>query len=166
MLESEIIQEVGLDSFSGSIFGDKGQLYVMQRVKIKNRKAIYYRVRCQECSLDSELYGDGLFYSSKSNLNSGHIPCGCSGQVNRTGEQWKILLTRKLKDSPYRFLDFVEDFKGINTKCIMECPAHGEWNTGTLANIYNKDSLCPSCKYEINAWNRKKTDIEATQMFF
>lgn len=46
-----------------------------------------FTLECSECKQDPELYGKGLFTSTKSNLKKGAVPCGCSSGFKFNDEQ-------------------------------------------------------------------------------
>lgn len=70
----EYIEE---DKFTGETYGEFDQIKVLGICGLSGRTKAY-AVKCNICSEDPELYGDGIFRSYRSNLQKGRNPCGCS----------------------------------------------------------------------------------------
>lgn len=155
--ESELEQDEF--SLSRPTFGKDNQLTVIGW-KGKKRYSKCYIVKCSKCSKDPEMFGDGIFTIIKENFNLGLIPCGCSPIARKTEDQYKTLIERKCKETNYRFHGFAEDFKGQNTKILLECNKHGIWDTCSI-NKYLQDRRCPNCREEFlkgGSVNRKSEE--------
>ncbi len=144
-------------SLSKPRFGEEGQLEVVGWSG-KNWSAKYYILKCNKCSQDSELFGEGLFRSLKSGLVKGALPCGCSKKPEWSQEQYAVRCTRKAKELGYTFLDFDGEWKGKNTKIKTCCEKHGEWSSGNIHNLINKGYGCPGCKADGVAEAKTKPD--------
>lgn len=111
----------------------------------KQRKFVF---KCTECEKDPELFGDGLFCSSKTTLLKGKCPCGCQKGFVKNENQWRVLLKRKAEKDGYKFLGFVEEYNPSmisHQLCILECPIHGQWESTSTASFLLKDTKCKNC---------------------
>lgn len=113
------------DSFLGKQFETPtgSTLKVVSKVDGQTK----YMVECSICSYDKELFPDGIF-SSKGNLISGKIPCGCATQSNMSPRQKQILAKRKINSNEnYTYIGFDCPDKDINSKSnvLFKCRYHG-----------------------------------------
>ncbi|ENM2831971.1 DUF723 domain-containing protein [Vibrio cholerae] len=111
-------------------------------------KEKYYVVKCDKCSQDPELFGEGLFKVTLSNLKKGSTPCGCSKNPQLTEEQYKTKASRFAASKGYTFLGWDGEFKGNKTRVKMECPIHGEFTVATYRDMMHKSVGCKGCKKE------------------
>lgn len=165
-LSDVIDPEYGLQqdewSLSKPTFGEEGQLEVVGWSG-KCGTIKLYILKCNKCSQDSELFGEGYFMSVKNSLvNLIQVPCSCSKKPHWSKDQYTVLCSRKAKELGYIFLDFVGEWKGQNTKIKMSCDKHGKWSSGSINNLINKGQGCPMCKAEVNT----KPDEEMVASFF
>ena len=146
-------------SLTKPTFGEEGQVEVVGWSG-KHRNHKYYILKCNKCSQDRELFGEGYFRSLKGDLVRGQIPCGCSKRVEWSKEQFIILCTRKAKELGYTFLDFDGEWKGQTTKIKMSCEKHGEWSSGIIDGLINQGKGCPGCRRDtIREANTKPDDV-------
>ena len=125
---------------------------------VKKSKHTTFKVTCTECAKDPELFPDGYFVSTKSNLIKGKRPCGCGSGFGWEGWQYLILARRAGEKRGFIVHGFSEEFHGQNTKLNIECLKDGhKWSTA-INNIINSNSGCPKC-----AGNIKLTEQEALQ---
>lgn len=169
-LEDVVDPEYGLqqDEWSSTIptFGKDNQLTVVGRSRRDKSSGVkFYILKCDKCSQDTELFGEGYFSSRKGDLVKGAIPCGCSGSPRWTGEQYSVICSRKANELDYKFLGFVGEWKAQNTKIKMSCDKHGEWNSGTIASLISMGAGCPGCKSESISKFHKKSDDVMIQSF-
>lgn len=134
-----VIDENGLQQDDWSLakrrFGGYQQLQVVGWSGKRWGKKIYI-LKCETCSQDYELFGEGYFRSSKSALvNSSQIPCGCSPHPYWSKGQYELLCSRKAREMGYTFLGFEGDRIGNKTKIRMLCEKHGEWRTGSVNHL-------------------------------
>lgn len=126
-----------------------------------------YLARCAICAKDRELFGNGYFVVYKRSLLSGTISCGCNHKYVYTKAQQEIRVKRLMSGSPYKFLGWVGGYAGVKeTKCVLECPAHGEWRTTPLCNLFSKPSDCPECVRLSFTKANIKSDSEMIKSFF
>lgn len=147
--------EIIEDEFTGSVFGKDGHLTVLgwvekQKDSYGSSKKIYL-LKCSVCEKDYELFGDGVFRSSKSNLTAGRLPCGCAVKPSWSTAQWAIRLQRVL-DSNHRFVKLINPEKGAFSKVEVICTAHGVWDTGNACNIISGQG-CRLCANQSRVQN-------------
>lgn len=146
------------DDFCGTLFGKGSQLKVVGwSGKIYSRKR--YILFCSLCAEDPELFGEGYFRSVKCDLKVGKLPCGCSPH-KKTEEQCVILCTRAATKLGHKFIYWAEPFKGVYTKCELECIDHGTWKSTGMYSLVTNGHSCPSCAYDKTAKRFSKTDEE------
>lgn len=110
---------------------------------IEKSKHTKFKVTCTECLKDKELFPDGYFVSTKSELDRGQKPCGCSKKPEWFDWQYLILARRAAKG---RFIvhGFDGEFKGAKTKLDMECLKDGyRWRLSY--NNMKSGRGCPKC---------------------
>ena len=116
-----------------------------------------FKVTCDECAKDKELFPGGYFISTKGNLVRGKKPCGCA--FNPKWEPWQFLiLAHRAAKGRFIVHGFAEEFHGKNTKLNLECLKDGHKWTAITSNIMNRGSGCPKC-----SGNAKPTEQEALQ---
>lgn len=168
-LEDVIDPEYGLQqdeySLSNPKFGKDNQLEVVGWSG-KNGVNKLYIVKCKVCCQDPELFGEGYFIRQRKYITRGILPCRCSKMAVWSEEQYAVLCTRKAFELGYKFLGFCEEWRRNTTKIKMECPDHGVWDSGTIADLTNKDVGCPRCKIDIIRACKLKPDQVMIQSFF
>ena len=142
-------QELQQDEWSltAPTFGKKGQLTVVgwsSRGKSGKGHKLYI-LKCNKCSQESRLFGEGYFSSTKGNLVNGVVPCGCSEAPKWTRDQYLMLCERKAIEIGHTFLGFEGEWKKSRTKIKMLCQKHGEWNKGTVNNLLGHGVGCLEC---------------------
>ena len=159
----DLVDENGLQqddySLSGVVFGEDGQLEVIGWSG-KDGSNKYYILKCNKCSQDRELFGEGYFRSLKGGLVKKKVPCGCSNNPRWSKEQYVILCLRKAKELGYTFLGFAGEWKGQTTKIKMLCEKHGDWSSGVIANLINIGHGCPGCGVEATREAVRKASIK------
>lgn len=160
IVESEGNLNFSRSKFIGLAFGSTKQLTVIgwlkPKTKIKNK---YYVVKCDICSQDPELFGEGYFKITKSNINSGKIPCGCAPLPKWSLRQWNVLCKREAKKRGYEFIDFKGDWRYNKTILKLSCESHGIWDTTNISS-FMQGVGCPSCNGGV-----KKADCEMIDKF-
>lgn len=87
----------------------------------------FYAFHCSECAKDTELYGDGVFESTKTSLiDKGYTPCGCGGSYRPSKWQYEVKIKRKAAELGVEFLGWVDGFKTGASKIQMTCD-RGDW---------------------------------------
>ncbi len=157
----DVIDENGLQqdewSLSKPRFGEEGQLEVIGwSGKRKGRSDKFYILKCNKCSQDRELFGDGYFKTMRCSLDRGAVSCGCSKSPKWSQEQFHILCKRKSLEVGHKFLGFIGNWAGQTTKIKMSCNQHGEWGSGTVANFISKGHGCPTCRNVATGIGNKK----------
>lgn len=162
-MTGEILQDEWSDT--SPLFGETGQLKVIGwSGRLHTTK--YYLLTCSVCSDDFELFGDGIFRSTKAQLMKGQVPCGCSRIPKWTKEQWKVIARRKAAELNFNFIDYTGNWLGNNTKVVLNCPEHGTWQTSTLATLVRHECGCPTCASMAISRSRIKSDDVMIASFF
>lgn len=120
----------------------------------KTSKALF---KCETCSLDPEMYGDGIFPTGTyDSLAKGRVSCGCRPTgFNHNKEQIIVRLRRLLQDTNYSVVEESIPLD-VKTKSIIQlsCGQHGVF-TKALNNVLYNESGCQQCANE-NASERMK----------
>lgn len=132
--------------------------YTLISHQAHKNKARYIRFLCRVCKEDNELFGDGSFKVSASELESGAVACGCSTRYNWSKEQYFILCSRKAVDNGYKFIQFEAPWLKTSTKVSMVCKLHGQWSSGSINNLLNKSYGCPTCGTHSTITSKIKSD--------
>src|SRR3990167_3703884 len=130
------------DDFVGHEFGVDNQLVVIGwfgELVGSNRK---YTVKCNKCSGDSELYGNGEFLITKSKILDGRMPCGCSKAPKRTKEQYEILIKRACSEDNYKFMGWDGEFIGVKSRVLIECPCHNICTSKVINDFLSGGRRC------------------------
>lgn len=130
------------------------QLVGVIKEKLNSRKFI---IHCDICERDPELFGDGYFILRREDITRGNFICGCNKNYFYNEEQLSVIIGRKAKSSGYNFIGFKENYKGKNTKLIMQCNKHSIWDTCSINNFL-RDRGCPVCGKLKRAASRMKPD--------
>lgn len=136
------------DDFVGSTFPTPkgGILTVVSISDKKNGTTKRYRLECDICHKDSELFPN-LFESLKGNLNEGKIPCGCGNATRWTKYQYNTRIKRECIKRGYVFHGFVSEWKANRTKLRLSClKDNNAWKTTSIADFLCMGSGCPECQ--------------------
>lgn len=143
------------DYFCGTTFGANNHLEVVGWKPSSNGRYKKYIVKCSVCSLDSELFDEGLFETEKGSLVKGKIPCGCNRYYSPTQSQFLILCSRVAVKSKFKFLGMAEEYRGKNTKLLLLCSS-GKHLTKDI--LYSYQAVGGRCKECANDKVRLKED--------
>lgn len=152
-------------SLTAPKFGKEQQLTVVGWSG-RTRTNKLYIVRCSFCSKDSELFGEGYFFTKKENLLMGKVPCGCGVFPKWSNEQYQVLCSRKAQELGYTFLGFEGEYCGSKTKIKMLCQKHGEWSSGIVHSLLNIGCGCPRCAGDASSLSNIKPDDVMIKSFF
>lgn len=148
--------EITEDCFTGSVFRDTLTVLGWTRLDSSRR---YYAVECSVCKQDSELFGDGIFETTRESLiTRGYKPCGCGQAYRWTKDQYEVRAKRKADELGYKFLGWEDEFKAGSSRIRLSCD-EGEWCSRVNQFI----------ERGYNGFNRGKTtrpDKEMIQKFF
>lgn len=146
LVSKEEIDGYTKDDYCGSLFGEYNQVEVTHTYKVGYDR--FYIVKCDICSKDTELFGDGYFKTTKCELNMGGLPCGCTKAIKWNEDQWIVRATRQANSQGFRFDGWAEPFKGGRTKCKLTCNEHGcEWASATVSSLVVGTTNCPVNRY-------------------
>jgi Zn ribbon nucleic-acid-binding protein len=143
--------EISQDESTGKIFGSQEQLKIIGWAGSTSSRNKYYILKCEVCSLDSELYGEGYFKALKTNLNKNRFPCGCASYKLWTESQQRVRASRKAIELGHYFVDWVGTYQYSNTKMVMLCCKHGLWNTTKLQAMITIGHGCPKCAAKVSS---------------
>lgn len=132
-----------------------GNLKVIGIDKKENGK-IFYKVTCEVCSPDTELYPEGYFISQKSNLINGSKPCGCSLNPKWKEHHYNVRSSRICNDKNLTILS-VQKYKGKKTRVILRCNECTNELDMSYDTLINSDTGCVHC------WNERKKLIHRTK---
>lgn len=134
------------------------EYYEYTKSNEKNRSRRFLIVKCDICSLDSELWGDGCFRQSLDDFMRGTLPCECSEHPKRTEAQWQIILRRAAEKVGLEYRGYVGEWRGHPTKVILYCKKHEyEYRTGTAGNL-GRGRQCPKCAHDIRTMKTTRPD--------
>ncbi len=143
------------EDFIGKTFNNDKLMVVEVYQKGKHTT---FKVTCTECSKDKELFPDGYFITTKSNLVKGSKPCGCSKKAQWLDWQYLILARRIGEKKGFIVHGFAGPFKNVYTKLNLECLKDGHRWTASIHSVINNGSSCPKC-----SGNLELTEQEALQ---
>ena len=107
-------------------------------------------VQCSLCARDQEMYGEGIFSISKSDIKAGRQLCACSKFFQHDIKQNLIRIERYLKEDTrgFSFVSLCDDFKKSTDKILLACSheGHGVFDI-SLANFLQGKG-CPRCRTE------------------
>lgn len=147
----------------GEIVGKNNALLILDYIvkSDKNNTKSSYRVQCQICKNDPELFGDAIYDVPVEYLDKekGKCPCGCSRNPKWSKEQWEVIIKRKALSNNHEFISFLDEVVTQSTKLKLRCNSCGnEWDSCSISN-YTKNRGCPSCAKKIRA-NKRSTSTE------
>jgi predicted GIY-YIG superfamily endonuclease len=143
-------QDQKVDDFIGQRFGEDGQLEVIGWDGSRSYSNKVYTVKCHICSQDSELFGLGLFKSTKAQLKAGQTPCGCAKQHYWSKDQYEIKIQRICADRDFVFIGFSEKWEGNKTRVNLRCNKDGnEWSCTISTLLFGIG--CPQCRNDLNS---------------
>lgn len=102
-----------------------------------------YKVHCNVCAQDPELFGDGVFESGMSNFLKGAACCGCNPSRKWTDYEYHILVSRVFEGLPFSLKTLIREPRR-SVRGVFNCSTHGDWETN-LNNVINSGSVCPAC---------------------
>lgn len=135
---------------------EDGKLEVIGIAGKTNKGRTIYKVTCDVCSKDKELFPSGYFVSLKYSLENGKKPCGCSGKYQYDCEQYLIRVKREVGNRII-ILGYAEEFHGNETRVNCKCPVDNHVWTARINNLLNGKG-CPECAR--NALTKKKKIVD------
>lgn len=159
-----IVGMLNIDEFCGQKFGENNQLEALGWSERSYSNKIYI-LKCNVCSQDIELFGEGYFKSTKNHLVKGSLPCGCASNHGWSEDQYKVLCRRNAAELGYVFVNFSSTWDAQRTKIKMLCSKHGEWDSGNIHNLLSGGRGCPTCKSDEFGQRSMKSDSHIIQTF-
>ena len=138
----------------GTIKGANNALLIL--AKIDDNK---YKVQCQICKNDEELYGDAIYDIAVDYFTNNKLPCGCSKSPRRSERQWEVIIKRKARENNSEFLGFVGgSYINQNTKIFLRCNScDNMWDSCSVANFI-RGKTCPRCANVSRGENNAKSN--------
>lgn len=111
-----------------------------------NGSSKLYIIHCSKCAEDSELFGDGLFSTTKTNfLSKRQGFCGCSKKPSLTKDQVMVKLKRLAVQKGHRILGYAEEYRGAKTRLELEDISTGKkWSSTCVNNYLHAVIKCPA----------------------
>lgn len=117
-----------------------------------------YSVHCSLCSADEEMWPEGSVVSTKSNLLSGRMPCGCGAKCNYTSSQNVIRAKRSANKKGLLFISIDSIDKGSRSIVTLQCVKHGRFSMRLFSFL--TDKTCQKCGFDRGSEKRQETDSE------
>lgn len=105
-----------------------------------------YVAKCSLCSLDTELFGDGVFSATKAVMKRSSV-CGCGVMYKKSKSQYEVLSKRVCTERGIIFNNLCGEFCGSKTKVSLSCTLHGEWRSCDVDHFL-RGRGCPKCASE------------------
>jgi hypothetical protein len=118
-----------------------------------------FKVSCEICSPDTELFPLGYFVSTKYDLTHGVKPCGCSKKPRWSKEQCAIKIQRVCYEKGFIFHGFVDEYKGNRTKLKLECTKDGNnWDTTDILHLLSVGRGCSVCGKNLSSEKQRTSE--------
>lgn len=157
----ELVLDKNEDPIIGLNYGSNGQLTVIGFTRKYKKRGKMYVSTCNICSQDTELFGNGLFRSSVSQINNNEHPCACGLHYKKNSHEYEILIKRICNKKGVEFVGFKEPFKNGRSYIKLSCKKHGVWESSNIETFINREkSGCPACASELAGNRVRLTDEE------
>lgn len=105
----------------------------------------YLRVRCSECAKDPEMFGGGIFTTTKQSYHNGKSPCACSITYKWTEEQHRLRVKRRCDEMGYEVISYEGGpWRDSKTRVCIRCLKDGhEWSLAVTSFLRNNG--CKRC---------------------
>lgn len=143
-MKNNKIQNERSEDFVGKTFND-GKLKVIGIAGKDKWGVALFKVVCEICSKDSELFPEGYFISTKNNLIAGNKPCGCSKRYKWGERQYLVLAKRVAKEKSFIVNGIIGEFNGIHTRLDCECIIHKYKWYPSIHHLVRSKTGCPKC---------------------
>lgn len=107
-----------------------------------------YLVHCTHCEKDKELYGDGLFLTTKGHFKN-RVCCGCSYSYKLDSKQTSILLNRLILDNNFTFVNWLNQENIPKGKAYYLC-SKGHQFISSFSS-FKRGNGCQECGYKTSA---------------
>lgn len=131
------------EDFIGETFND-GKLKVIG-IAGKQNKITMFKVTCEVCLQDPELFPLGYFISEKGSLVKGRLPCGCAENPQWEEYQYLIRVHRESNNRSIKVHGINGSFIGNKTRLDCECLIDGHKWTPTIDQFLSAKQGCPKC---------------------
>lgn len=150
------------DDITGNFFGPLNQFEGIGWDGTRdNSHTKHYSIRCNICKNDPELFGDGIYKTTRSKLMKGiGIPCGCSKNPRWTNQQWKLKVQRACDKTGNIIVNFLGDKIQARSRVLLRCPVdQTEWSPEVRFIVDGQS--CPTCQ----RLNHRKLDEDMVTSF-
>jgi len=135
------------DSFIGWKSKD-GALEVTGVYSKGNGKIALYKVVCNVCAKDKELFPNEYFVMQKGHLLRGHKPCGCAKKPKWTKDQNLLRASRVGDELGFVVIGLESTYIDSSSKLKCICTKHKHvWST-SIANTVNNRQGCKLCSVD------------------
>ena len=146
----------------------EGTKYTLMSLTRNRRSTV--TLKCEVCSADPELFGEGVFSIIESKLKAGQIPCGCYEGFRFSEDQYKTICKRIANKHGWEFIGFSGAFLKSKTDVVLKCSRHGTWCSKIIYLLRHEcekqSHLCPGCRSENLVKVKRKPDQELIKSFF
>lgn len=109
----------------------------------------HWHYYCPICSHDKYVQSglcNGVFEGAATSLQRGSAPCRCNPTYRWTSSQREFQINERIQrdNLPYTFVGWLGEYKGFDSRMIMHCEHHGNWETRSDSFLYN-GSGCHTC---------------------
>lgn len=109
-----------------------------------------YVFKCDICAKDSEMFGEGYFTSTYTNLYYvKNIPCGCSPRYRKTFKESIVFATRLAEERGFKVVSVTEKYPVSESEIVLVCTRHGNEIRNTFATFNAKKAGCRGCSSEM-----------------
>lgn len=130
-------------------------------------KVRVYDLECSVCSKDEELFPKGSITSSKGNLLSGRIPCGCSKNYQWDKRQYTLKIARYCAENNLTFNGYVGGWRGNVTGVSFTCKNNHVWDTCKIHKVLGKEpAYCKYCIQEERNWGYYENRVLDTDYLY
>lgn len=152
------------DSIIGERLGPLGQLEVVGVLGTTAAGKRVYKVLCHICKDDAELFGDGVFSGTLSNLKR-YPPCGCAKNPRWSQRQYEVKIKRMCAQKGYTYIEFKKVGKSARDSVIkVHCNSCVHTWTPRLSDFLSGRG-CPECAEMKRSAARTRPDASLIKEF-
>lgn len=138
---------------------NKGHFTIVGIPEGRQLQMSIFRLLCEVCQKDEELFGDGVFEFKRQQLDTGVTPCGCYRGYRWTKDQYRVKISRLGVDKNYEFISFEGDREKITNKVKVEikCLIHNTIHKVTITGLLGGRG-CRLCANNVITKSKTKED--------
>lgn len=142
----------------------KDDRYTVIGILYESKKEPIVIIKCAVCSLDPEMYGEGIFGPGLQNVKKASLPCGCSKNHRKTKEQHQLKIKRLLAIYDQSLLEIEDGTNNQEDLVTAACNIHGEWQT-KAREILHGTGNCRTCSRVSGRRKSMLSDEEYIEIF-